>query len=51
MATALAEEGEDLTTCGVCLVQYDLETRLPKCLPCSHNLCLLCLKVSFSASY
>ena len=46
MATALDKEGEDLTTCSVCFEQYSVETRLPKCLPFSHLVCLPCLKVS-----
>ena len=46
MATAVADESEDFVTCGVCLCEYDDGIKKPKFLPCSHSLCLSCLKVS-----
>ena len=48
MATALAEESDDLTNCPVCLDQYNRVEKQPKSLPfCVHTLCISCLKVSF----
>ncbi|XP_046640762.1 uncharacterized protein LOC124326142 isoform X2 [Daphnia pulicaria] len=38
------DAAEDFVTCGVCLWEYDEEIRRPKFLPCSHTVCLECLK-------
>ena len=42
-----SEETESLVTCSVCLCEYNTNVRKPKFLPCSHTLCLKCLKVFF----
>ena len=41
----LSVETEDLVTCSVCLYEYDQNIRQPKCIPCSHTFCSLCLEV------
>ena len=43
---ALANGSEDWTRCAVCSCEFDEWDRKPKFIPCSHTLCLLCLKVS-----
>ena len=44
-----SDEVEDLITCPICLSEYEeaIENRKPKFLPCSHTVCLQCLKVIF----
>lgn len=42
---ASSEDIDEFVTCGVCFLEYDEEIRKPKFLPCSHTVCLLCLKV------
>jgi len=44
MAT-LADESKYLTTCVVCLMEYNELERRPKFMPCAHTICLSCLKV------
>ena len=39
------EELEDLTTCGVCFMDYDDNLNKPKFLQCFHTVCLQCLQV------
>ena len=41
----MEEQSLDLTTCCVCFESFDLNEHKPKYLPCSHTLCLICLKV------
>ena len=36
----------DLLNCSACSFIYDPEVRKPKSLPCSHSVCLPCLKVN-----
>jgi hypothetical protein len=47
MATAniQSDAGDDFVTCGVCFNEYHEETKKPKSLPCSHTICLSCLRV------
>ena len=40
------EQFADLITCSVCLDEFNQKQRAPKFLPCSHTICLDCLKVS-----
>ena len=42
---ATAYDLDELLTCGVCFWAFDAEMRKPKYLPCSHTLCLVCIKV------
>ena len=51
MATDLNSENEDLITCSTCLSEYNEESRRPKCLPCSHTVCLSCLLVIECKTY
>ena len=46
MACAVSAES-DLLSCSSCSWIYDDEVRKPKNLPCSHSICLPCLKVCF----
>ena len=49
MASAVGiNESDDFVTCSVCLCEYDDVIRRPKFLPCSHTICVNCLKVSLS---
>ena len=41
----VADFSECFLTCGTCLQLYDGATRRPKLLPCSHSLCLACVRV------
>lgn len=45
-----SNEFDDFVTCPVCLSEFDsvVEIRKPKFLPCSHTLCLQCVKVFWS---
>ena len=36
----------DFVNCHVCRCEYDADVRKPKFLPCSHTVCILCLRVS-----
>lgn len=46
MASAADEdETEHYIICNVCYSEYDPEQRKPKHLPCSHTVCIVCLKV------
>ena len=45
---ATANELNEFVTCGVCLCEFDAEIKKPKFLPCSHTVCLVCLKVWFN---
>lgn len=36
---------DDFVTCGICVNEYNEETRKPKFLSCSHTVCLSCLQV------
>ena len=42
-----SQEIQDLSTCSVCLLQYNDDERQPKYLNCHHTFCLQCLEVSF----
>ena len=45
MASTCEEEVEDLTSCSICFLSFDIVDRKPKFLPCSHTFCLSCLTV------
>ena len=43
MATCSNED--EFVTCGICMNEYNEDTRKPKLLSCSHTVCLSCLQV------
>ena len=34
----------NLLTCPICLVKFDTKTNMPKILPCSQTICLMCIR-------
>jgi hypothetical protein len=43
LSTNKMEGASRLLECPVCMDVYNSTTNLPKCLPCLHNMCLVCL--------
>lgn len=43
-------EIDDLSSCSVCLCEYDYERRIAKFLPCFHTFCLVCLQALSSST-
>jgi hypothetical protein len=35
---------KDLLTCPICLVKFDTNVNIPKILPCSQTICLMCIR-------
>ncbi len=51
MAGAMDENAtEHFITCNVCYLQFDEDLVKPKLLPCSHTVCIQCLRVLYLIS-